>query len=478
LARREKETMNAKLMTVICCAVLLGVAPFGGAHLTAPSATSALLTGDACRYGGDNQTENPSNCGSARNNGVSGTYIGASGAVVSGDIFPLSINPVLTLCPLGYCAAGNALCDLEVLSSGASDDPLKLLDESKVDGGNSVGGNNGGIIPDGTVDDGGLGAACHTDGYGEDDYNTKGCSGVSHAEDAGSEYHVWISPSCDDSSQVSDGGIATCLVNAAIQGLNELNKCVEEITCIVNQTCGAGTFQACGADGTADEVNLGEGGGDRDEVTHNSFPFSNDPDSPGLPDEPGQGVAYPADIVACDPLATGATFVFEGVELNAGIGDDPAGPEYALAIGGWVDWTSGDTCPTSTTTECWAIEAGLTVDLCGTVLGPLPAPLCAGFTSPAKVCYAFPNQPCLISCNSVGTVGVTAFLTNGGTNPLGSITGTISGNCVPAPPPPAVATAANPVASSANVPKGPTGTIICAAGSVLGGQGFAICTDP
>jgi hypothetical protein len=361
--------MNAKLMIGICCALVLGMAPFAGAHLTASSATSAALTGDAYRW-----TDNTP----STNNGVSGVYVSGSGVAVAGDIFPLSINPVLTLCPLGYCAAANALCDLEVLSSGSPTDPLKVLDESKVDGGNGVGGNNGGSVPDGTVDDGGFGAACHTDGYAEADYNTLGCSGISHAEDAGSEYHVWISPSCDDSSQVSDGGVATCVVNAILAGGNGLVACTAGITCIVNQTCGVGTFSACGADGTADEVNLGEGGGDQDEVTHNSFPFSNDPDSPGLPDEPGQGVAYPADIAACDPLATGATFVFEGVELNAGIGDDPAGPEYALATAGWVDWTASGT-PSDNVVP----EGGLTVDLCATPLGavlalvpPPVGPLC------------------------------------------------------------------------------------------------------
>jgi hypothetical protein len=392
-----QKTMQTKLVIGICCALVLGLAPLAGAHLTSSSATSAALTGDAYRW-----TDNTP----STNNGVSGTYIGASGVVVAGDIFPLSINPVLTLCPLGYCAAGNALCDLEVLSSGADTDPLKVLDEKKVDGGNGVGGDNGGIIiDDGTVDDGGLGAACHTNGYAEDDYNTLGCSGISHAEDAGSEYHVWISASCDDSSQVSVG-TAVCVVNSLLAGGNGLVACTDGVTCIVNQTCGAGTFEACGADGQADEANLGEGGGDVDEATHDSFPFSNDPDSPGLPDEPGQGVAYPTDLLACDPLATAATFVFEAVELNAGIGDDPAGPEYALAVGGWIDWTASGT-PSDNVVP----EGGATVDLC---LDPVSSSGCNTFGvafGPTHICITDPaaTTPFSGSCGSAKDTWVTVF---------------------------------------------------------------------
>jgi hypothetical protein len=328
--------MNAKLMIGICCALVMGISPLASAHLTAASATSSAMTTDGDSYRWHHTT-------AATTNGVSGSYIGPSGAVVVSDLFPLTVNPVLTLCPLGYCAAANAYCDLEVLSSGAADDPLKVLDESKVDGGNGAGGNNGGMVPDGTLDDGGLGAACHTDGYAEADYNTLGCSGVSHAEDGVSGGNVWILPSCDDSSQVSDGGVATCVVNALLAGGNGLVACTDGITCIVNQTCGAGTFSACGADGTADESNLGRGGGSGN-----------------------NGVNYPTDLAACDALATAATFVLAGVETSGTTVTPTA------AAGGWVDYTA-------TGGSTFAPGAGLTVDLCatpaGAVLALVPPPV-------------------------------------------------------------------------------------------------------
>jgi hypothetical protein len=328
-----------------CSLAVLALAPLAGGHLTAPSASSAALTGDAYRW-----TDNTP----STNSGVSGTYLAMSGAFVGGDMFPLEIKPYADLYATSVAVA---YCNFEVLSSGAATDPLKLLDESKVDNGNAGGGNNGGLVPDGTWDDGGIGGACHSAGYAEADYNTLGCSGIAHAEDAGAEYHVWTAAACDDSSSVGIG-LGTCIANAILAGGNGLLACTDGITCVINQTCGAGTFQACGGDGQADEVNYGYGGGDQDEVTHNSFPFSNDPDSPGLPDEPGQGVAYPADIAACDSLASAFVYITLSVEANVGIGDDPAGIEYAIPIGGWIDWTA-----TGTTSGPYVPGDGVTVDV-------------------------------------------------------------------------------------------------------------------
>jgi hypothetical protein len=399
---------KTSLVTALSC-LLLALAPLGAAHLTNPagSATSEALTGDGCRYRGT-LAGNGGSC--PTNSGVSGTYIGAAGVAVSGDIFPLSINAVVTVCPLGYCSVANSYCDLEGLDESAPDNPLKALDESTVDG--TPG--NGGMVDDGTWDDGGQGGACHTNGYGDASYNTLGCSGTSHAEDAGSEYHVWISASCDDSSQVSDGGPVLCLVIAIQSGGNGGDGCVLDALCE-----GCGEFASCGADGTADEVNLGEGGGDFDEAASTQVPFSNDPSAPG------GGVPYPLDIAACDPFATAATFVFEGVEANAGIGSDPAGVEYTTAVGGWIDSTNSSSFLGAAGCTVVHVNVPGVIDICSNVGTPGCTTVVSAGNTFAWCAPSAPGTPCnvyhlglgiLDVCTNLGQHGCTTVYENVGSD--------------------------------------------------------------
>jgi hypothetical protein len=351
-------------------AVLLLLTPLAGAHLTNPSgsATSAALTGDGCRWGG--AVPASGSC-TDLDNGVSGTYVGAAGAVLVSDRFPLSIVPFLGICQEGYCSTNGyeipldhhldtptlscpdgrcyslyAECDLEVMDSGAPNDPLKPLDESKVDGGNGAGGNNGGSIPDGTWDDGGLGAACHIKDYLEADYSTLGCAGTSHAEDAVAGAGVWIVPACDDTSWVSGLGLPYCVAHETVFG-QDLSVCASvlgsSVNCLLSGTCGAGGFQACGADGATDEANLGLGGG-----------------------AGGAGVAYPADRASCDALATGVTFVMVAAEaIGSTVTPTPA-------VAGWIDWNYGSG-------STFVAGPGTTIDLCptpvGAVLALVPPPV-------------------------------------------------------------------------------------------------------
>lgn len=306
--------MNARL-SAFGCIVAIVVAPLVAAHLTSlvGSETSRIATGfsgagDNCRNGGNQAT-----CASWRNAGVSGTYVGAAGLLAGGEVFPRSI-PGATLCPPGYCAVANALCDFEVLGSGAPEDPLKILDENWVDQGTSSGGPNGGIVPDGTWDDGGQGGACHVSMYAEEDYNTVGCAGSSHAEDGISGANVWMLVSCDAETSVGVG-MVSCVINAAAQGGSNLAQCIsgfEDLPCVVEQTCGVGTFASCGADGQADAVNLGQGGGNG-----------------------GIGVLYPAFGIepTCSALSAASTLMLNRIEYD---GDGNA--SMIGAIGGWIDW--------------------------------------------------------------------------------------------------------------------------------------------
>jgi hypothetical protein len=283
------------------CAALMAAAPLGGAHLTNPagSTSSAAFTGDNCRWGGQ-QTS----CGSFLNNGVSGTYIGPSGAFVYSDIpFPGDLPRI---------SASVAECNLETLSSGEPTDPLRILDESTVD--SAYG--NGGAIPDGTWDDGGIGGACHSTHYADATYNTLGCGGIAHAEDAVTGSEVWTSAACDDISYFGLG-TATCLSNVASAGLNDLGSCLDTVTCVINQSCGVGTLAFCGADGQADAVSYGEGGGNN-----------------------GEGVPYPDSEIGCTPVALPFVYMPVAIEVNEGSDDETAGIELQPPTAGWIDWTS------------------------------------------------------------------------------------------------------------------------------------------
>jgi hypothetical protein len=338
--------MDARLALGLC--LLLAATPLGAAHLTNPagSATADLLTGDACRYSGS-PTQNGGTC--PANAGVSGTYV-AAGVGVASDAFPLTVDG-RGACVPGYCAQTLLFCDLETLSSGSPGDPLKALDEQRVDNA------PGGLLVDGTWDDGGVGGACHSDIYDEAGYDTHGCGGTAHAKDAASSYHVWVLAACDDTTPVVDESVVACAVNAVL-GSGNLDGCIAGSTCSFTNSCWVtDPFGSCGADGVADQMNLGEGGGTFDEAATGLSLGSSDPDAPE------GGVPYPTAATDwsgtwCDPYAVADVFVLTGVEANAGLvpGGDPAGAEHALATAGWIDWSASGG-------EAEGVEGGLDLHL-------------------------------------------------------------------------------------------------------------------
>ncbi len=103
-----------------------------------------------------------------------------------------------TFFPAGSFAVGlGALCDAEVANLLGEDDELN---EDVVD--NRPG---PGAIPDGTIDDGGFGAVCHTAGhYAVLEWDTLGCGNTAHAEDWVSDGLVWISYTCAHFVWVND----------------------------------------------------------------------------------------------------------------------------------------------------------------------------------------------------------------------------------------------------------------------------------
>jgi len=175
----------------------------------------------------------------------------------------LPINPSLTL------AAADFLCDMEVLGDGAT---IFTADEHIVNG---VAGAS--QVPDGTFDDGGIGAVCHTPFgfYVNPAYNADGCSGPTVKAFAKDEATLdpWISTSCDSTSPIATDGlleqllsVATCTVNHAISdnATDVGNGCVVRFTDCAGITAGSrcttGPFgTSCVPDGVSDGGNNGFG---------------------------------------------------------------------------------------------------------------------------------------------------------------------------------------------------------------------------
>lgn len=86
---------------------------------------------------------------------------------------------------------GNGLCDMEVVS-GANDGS----NERFVDGSDTGAANT--IVPEGTWDDGGFGAVCHTTNMDGESYDTWGCNyGGVTATDGPTGLAVWVIAGCD-----------------------------------------------------------------------------------------------------------------------------------------------------------------------------------------------------------------------------------------------------------------------------------------
>lgn len=209
------------------------------------------------------------------NDDVSGTYYGSAAAYVD--------SPTLG----GVSSFAFALCDVEVLSSGDPNDPLRILDEGDVDGTST-----GGVLPEGTFDDGGVGAACHTNGhYADPGYNTPGCSGDSFANDLAFGGAVWIGAACDWKATDSGPGFTTCVTNELISSptVAGLSDCVNNL--LGGPSPVPGDFESCGNDGVADSVDYDTG---------------------------SNGATYGNGAVAdgCDPVldASAVTFVFPYVD--------------------------------------------------------------------------------------------------------------------------------------------------------------------
>ncbi|HEX2067063.1 MAG TPA: hypothetical protein VHI93_09650 [Candidatus Thermoplasmatota archaeon] len=329
--------------------LLLAATPLAGAHLTNGwgSWTSALLTGDACRYGGSTSEQVPPDppadqgpCDEWLNSGVSGTYVGASGMDVISDMFPLFVSPMFGLFPMGHQAFAFTACNLEMLSDGTS--PVgKFQDEQVVDNQPTDG-----LVSDGTWDDGGFGGACHAGFNDYDDpgcvitdipydqhdavpndcpsFNTYGCGGTSHAEDILVGHNVWMAAACDYQSTSASFGIATCygLEFQASPTPNELQDCTDSVTCTLDQppSCNVGEVLTCEADGQADALNYGWGGGNvYDQQGKARLLRSIASNGDYGPD--ADGVPYPSDncpLPTVPHRAVAATYVVASVEANLG----------------------------------------------------------------------------------------------------------------------------------------------------------------
>jgi len=229
----------------------------------------------------------------------------------------LDLNPSFTL------AAANALCDMEVAGDGSTPEPV---DEKVVDGTTDSGALPfAAELPDGTFDDGGIGAACHTnkDFYAYTPYNTPGCSGASVKAFAADESGLvpWVSTSCDSTSPTVQDGLLTqvlsaesCAVNDVISG-NPLDapSCVVRLTdCLGLTTSGTCTTTggvSCGVDGVADAGAGSNGFGDS-----------------------AHGVPYGSVAAGCTD-ASEAAFVWNAVQIDTTGG---ANHESAATVG-WIN---------------------------------------------------------------------------------------------------------------------------------------------
>jgi hypothetical protein len=283
--------MNNKIMTGMGCLLLLAAA-IAPSVLGHSERAATPLNSYTPPYGAD----------------VSGRYVGAAGPAIAIDAY-VQASPEYNV-----LAAGFMLCDMEV----QVDDLTWPGNENTVDGtGTGTG------VPD-LVDDGGLGGACHSNGYTTGAFNTFDCgSGQTALADNGLVTDVWIGASCDwktDEGGTSSGTtLQLCLVNGvlafnpleppvptgAVGEAQVLVDCVLQfVDCLLDPTCGAtGAVESCGADNTADAIDFGYGS-----ASFNAAVF---PTNTGIVNPP-PGVTGPC----ADGAA--AVFVFDAVATNGG----------------------------------------------------------------------------------------------------------------------------------------------------------------
>lgn len=299
--------MTTYKLPVLAGAMILVLAPLAFAHNTSGN------------YDPSNTSDKPA-----------GVYVGAAGAYFENRATSTGQDTQDVV-----LAAGNALCDLEVLGDGSA--PDATLDETDVDG------TAGGSQADGSWDDGGFGAVCHVNTYGYDDdgngpgtgYNTLGCeyTDAVGADDVSDD--VWLGTACDYQTAVPSSddptlvdfvvGAAECVVNEVIQD-KDVVGCVT--TFVENLVCGltgddlspgvppsncpaASGGYTCEPDGSADSGNFGLG---------------------------SKGVAYPTTFAngcsATDGVA--ATFVFDAV-VSGAQADLDGDSGHFVATHGWVN---------------------------------------------------------------------------------------------------------------------------------------------
>ncbi len=251
----------------------------------------------------------------AGNNRVFGNYVGAAGPWIridDQDIF-----------------AGNALCDLELLSDGdVATTGDNFLDEPLADG-TATGGTT---QAENDWGDGGQGAACHTPNthYTTAGFNTQECNYAPATAKDDNSAVVWISTGCDWITNVPDPSdpsivqlvvnAAGCAVNAVLSGTGNPVGAVDEIVfvcvdrlidCTIgigsldpSDTCPAGAGgQACGPDGTIDGSNSGNGNTVTGVPYPTTYPYAPTPTTTGnCSSTHGVASVFVWEAVVVDPL--------------------------------------------------------------------------------------------------------------------------------------------------------------------------------
>jgi hypothetical protein len=238
--------MNLKSLIGIAALAAMVGAPLGAAHM---DSTAWVVEGTAADPG----LTSTASGGADR---VSGVYYGSVSALVGHTGNPVNSQP--TTFEFGTAFA---LCDMEILSDGSTG---SAEDEAEIDGVT----NSASAVPT-LFNDGGVGAACHTQQnyYPNANFNEDGCSVYSDAmgEDAVAA-DVWLTTVCSYAYTTSGPGLIDYFVdcsNTAISGspLGVVDCATTTADCFVNGACTslADAF-TCGpdADGNADVQAAGE----------------------------------------------------------------------------------------------------------------------------------------------------------------------------------------------------------------------------
>jgi hypothetical protein len=347
-------TLRVLIVFAVCCTTW---GPFAVAHLTAES-TPYDGTDDSCRGSGAPPPLNA--C--IQHTGLSGTYRGAATIFLASDGFPLDPDGpngihdppgdiLAPMCEIGYCAVAiGANCDAEWVAEGVFEGNELIVegDVAQIYGG-------GVLIPDGLWDDGGEGAACHTNngpgGFSDWGWNTDGCGLTLWAKDADPLIgtSVWLANFCDSTILIGGShGFFDCLTNRGVAGEAGLASAAGDLpstsgvpeavatlsTCATNSRyavaavatgfinglpLGGGPVAPateCGTDGQADAATFGSGGG--------SGVLSPTPAKATLP-SPGTDCAIESGE---HPLQSGVVYNYVG----------PASLQFELlATTGWIN---------------------------------------------------------------------------------------------------------------------------------------------